>query len=501
MYVPPHATISTKRILLEEEETRLAAELSSVRSQMNELVPISILPAEILEHIFYVCVSWLYSPKKPKHCLAWTQVCRQWRTISFNSSRLWQCINLADPRFAREFLARSKTAPISIFSPSPLKVASEDLRVHAARLHSIDVFLFPDDMLDLFTSIGPSLPSLTSLSLKIPPVSSTFTLEVPIPSLRRLTLDCVAVRWDTLSDLTHLTLRGLCPKFSPSVSQIHEIFSRSPLLQYVRLDTVRPENLDTPPRTLSLPYLHTVITAILSRMCFAPTTRLQLSCASFDDLCTFFPRGLPFRVPINHLQIEGLRFARHASRFLRSNAKPWSEEVQDMQFALDSVSCIATPFLASLPVILNLSQITFLEFNTGVLLDLSLPSLQNFLIHTYSVHTLRIAFNVLQDLLILLTHPNAETKQILLPQLTCVSFSRPGDLWWHFSNHWLRSITQCVKSRKAHGFPLKTLEFIKCHGATIPALRELQSIVPEIVIAEPFEARRLSNGSMFTGSF
>jgi hypothetical protein len=74
-------------------------------------------------------------------------------------------------------------------------------------------------------------------------------------------------------------------------------------------------------------------------------------------------------------------------------------------------------------------------------------------------------------------------------------------LWWHFGDHWLRSITRCVKNRTAHGCPLKTLEFIKCHGATPSALRELDQIGPEIIITEPFEARRPSNGSLFTGSF
>lgn len=508
-FVLPQSVNSTKRILLEEEETRLAAELSSIRSQMNELAPVGVLPTEILEQIFSICVSWLYLPKKPRYRLAWTQVCRQWRSISFNSPRLWQCIDLADERFAREFLRRSRTAPIAIYSPSPLKVSTEDLRVHAHRLSSIDVFLFPDDMLDLFTSLGLNLPMLSSLSLKIPPVSSTFILETPVPSLRRLSLDCVAVRWDALADLTHLTLRGLCPKFSPSITQLHQIFSRSPLLEYIRLDTIRPDNLDIPDRTLTLPHLRDfiisakapVITAILSRMSFVPTTRLQLTCASFDDLRTFFPQGLPFQVPINYLQIEGLRFARHASRFLRANARPWSEELQDMQFTLDSVSCIATPFLSSLPIVLNLSQITFLEFNTGVLLDLSLSSLQNFLLHTPNVHTIRTAFNVLQDLLNLLTQPHPETQLHLLPTLSKISFSKPGDLWWHFSEHWLRSITQCVRNRKAYGCPLQTLEFIKCHGATMSALRELQQIVPDIVITEPFEARRPSSGSLFAGSF
>lgn len=507
--MPLHMATTSKRILLEEEETRLATELSAIRSQMNELAPVGVLPTEILEQIFAICVSWLYSPKKPKHRLAWTQVCRQWRTISFNSPRLWQCIDLTDSRFAHEFLLRSKTAPISILSASPLKVCTEDLLVHAGRLHSIDVFLFPDNMLELFTNLGPNLSSLVNLSLKIPPVSSTFILETPIPSVRRLSLDCVAVRWEGLADLTHLTLRGLCPKFSPSVSQLHEIFSRSPLLEYVRLDSIRPEDLDAPNMHLSLPHLRDfvisakapVIAAILSRIALAPTTRLQLTCASFDDLRTFFPRGLPFEVPINHLQIQGLRFARHASRFLRANARPWSEEPQDTQFMLDSVSCIATPFLSSLPIILNLSQITCLEFNTGVLLDLSLSSLQNFLTHTHNVHTVRIAFNVLQDLLNLLTHPNPETTELLLPNLSQISFSKPGDLWWHFSEHWLRSITHCAKTRKARGCPLKTLEFIKCHGATMLSLSELQQVVPRIIITEPFEARRPSSASLFAGSF
>jgi hypothetical protein len=172
-----------------------------------------------------------------------------------------------------------------------------------------------------------------------------------------------------------------------------------------------------------------------------------------------------------------------------------------MQFTIDSVSCIATPFLSSLPLILNLSQITFLEFNTGVLLDLSLSSLQSFLVHTPNVQSIRTAFNVLQDLLNVLTQPHPQSQQYLLPLLETISFSKPGDLWWHFNENWLRSITQCAKNRKANGCPLKSLEFIKCHGATMSGMRELQLVVPDLIITEPFEARRPSNGPLFAGSF
>ncbi|XP_006458713.1 hypothetical protein AGABI2DRAFT_200536 [Agaricus bisporus var. bisporus H97] len=502
--------MASRRSLLVAEEARLAAQLSAVRCQLNELAPIGVLPTEILEHIFHVCVSWLYRPTKPRYPLAWTQVCRLWRSVSFDSARLWQTIDLADRRYAREFLTRSREAPISFYTTSPLKVSTETLGVHAQRLSSIDVFLFPDDMLQLFSNLGRQLPILSTLSLKIPPVSSTFILETPLPALRRLSLDLVAVPWISLSDLTHLSLRGLRHKFSPSVSQLHHIFSQSPSLEYIRLDAILPDDLQVPHSTtpLLLPHLHDfilsanapVIAAILSPMSFSPLTRLQLSCASFDDLRTYFPQGLPF---IHHLHIKGLRFARHASRFLRTHAPPWSEDPKDMQFTLDSNSCIATPFLLSLPLILNLSQITFLEFNTGVLLDLSLPALQSFLLHTPNIQILRTAFNVLQDLLTVLTQPHPTTHTYLLPLLHTLSFSKPGDIWWHFAEQWQRAVIVCAKNRKENQVGLRRVEFTKCHGVKVGGMmgEELKGVVEVVVVMEVFEVGKLQSGSLFAGSF
>ncbi|KIM49714.1 hypothetical protein M413DRAFT_114927 [Hebeloma cylindrosporum] len=305
--------------------------ISSIRGTLNDLIPIASLPPEILEEIFDICVSWLYtytSHQKPKkHRLAWTQVCQSWRRISLSSSRLWAYIDLCDARFADEFLVRSKQTPLSLVTTpkhnsSPLTLTTDKLTIHAHRLRSIDVFLSPDEMVLLFQSIGPNLWTVASLSLKLPPMKSTLLLNIAIPSVRRLNLDGVAVPWETCQNLTSLSLRGVNQEYTPSISEMYLIFMKSPRLQSIRLENYTPPNPDISlppqPQSPSQPESHFIhlahltdltistnaptATTLLSRLSLTPTTRLQLHLSLSDDLHTLFPRsGLPHAPNTAHL--------------------------------------------------------------------------------------------------------------------------------------------------------------------------------------------------------
>ncbi|TFK65349.1 hypothetical protein BDN72DRAFT_204467 [Pluteus cervinus] len=478
-------TISAKRATLRAEEARLALQLSNVRSQLNELVPVSSLPTDILEEVFAICVSWLYGSQKPKYRLAWTQVCRVWRRVSLDSARLWHCIDLSDPRFAREFLARSKSSPISIISASPLKLYTADLHSHAKRLQSIDVFLFPDDLVDLFTNIGPDLSKLTELSLRIPPVASSLTLDISISNVQRLTLDAVAVKWDTCMGLTHLSLRGLIAAFSPSITELQSIFSNSPYLEYIRL-----ENLDPTPRAdddttvVHLAHLHELvilgkdrlISAILSCISFTPRARLRLTCTNFQDFSTFLPKGLPYS-PDENLAIEGIRLTSQGITFLHpsSLSHPWSNELQDLVASISSTSQMGPIILSSAPKLCNLFSITVIELNTNVLHEPSstspaTPSLsarfEDLLTSTVNLTTLRISQNPLDNLLTILSTPPSSSHPIICPHLSRISFGRSETIWWHFHKS-LDSVLRMISTREeASPGKLKVVEFVKCHGVT-----------------------------------
>ncbi|KAG6825215.1 hypothetical protein H0H92_004379 [Tricholoma furcatifolium] len=253
---------------LQSEERRLILALSSIRTQLNAFTAISALPTEILIEVFSLCAwEWLYdSPhgRKHPHRLAWTQVCRTWRDVALNTPRLWSHIDVCDVKLARECLLRSAEVPIHIASTPglwnfPPATPPEDdplvsLNSHAHRVQSISTLLFPEDLSHLFDFLGPSLPSLTSLTLRVPPVSSNFVLEglpTSLPSLRKLRLGSVSVPWDmlchhtftsgsTCAGLTHLELSGLVSGEAPTLHQLLEIFRASQCLEEIRLEHVVP---------------------------------------------------------------------------------------------------------------------------------------------------------------------------------------------------------------------------------------------------------------------
>ncbi|KAF8801451.1 hypothetical protein BYT27DRAFT_7054796, partial [Phlegmacium glaucopus] len=449
--------------------------VASARSLLNETVPISSLPTEILEHIFHFCVSWLYRYLKPKHGLAWTQVCFSWRTISFNSSRLWQRIDLCNSRYADQFLVRSKEAPLSLISTSLLKLTTDNLALHAARLQSIDVFLFSDDMAHLFSSIGSGLMNLIHLSLRIPHTSSTLLLDIPLPRVRRLALDCLAVPWNNCRDLTHLSLRGLDPESCPSISQFHQLLAQSPYLESIRLENIVPKSrvLDVN-LTQPFPLLHLkdmtisseplVIIALLSGVLLPASTRLQLYFSFSESLQSIFPHGIP-QMKVGHcLDASTLRISRHSVRFILNKTQRWSEDLSRSLFSISSASHVAIQVCESVHHLLDTCCITTLELNTGVLFDIPNHHMHRLLASLTNLETLSLAYNNLEEILKILSALQPPHFNLLCPRLLEVSFSKPTDMWWQFGERWLDSIIELARVRQHHSLPIHTFEFFQCHG-------------------------------------
>ncbi|KAI0277170.1 hypothetical protein BGY98DRAFT_900306, partial [Russula aff. rugulosa BPL654] len=93
--------------------------IRSLLTRRNTLVPISVLPPEILARVFHLLVR-----KEPPFCgrrknLGWirvTHVCRHWRQVALGDSSLWSKISgmLANTKWISEMLARAKNAPLDI---------------------------------------------------------------------------------------------------------------------------------------------------------------------------------------------------------------------------------------------------------------------------------------------------------------------------------------------------------------------------------------------------
>ncbi|KAG6886709.1 hypothetical protein C0995_005722 [Termitomyces sp. Mi166 len=303
------------------------SQLSLLRAQLNP----SVLPAEILEYIFTLCVPWLFLPQKSAHPFAWTQVCRRWRSIALNAPRLWSHIDVCDARLLSVSLSRSATAPLHLISSSLFWKFSagtvscganeslQSLALHAGYIHSIDILLFPEDIMSLFSIAAststspcpsPSLPHLTTLTLKVPPVASNFDLDLDLapmhfPALRRLALFSVSIPWTTCAGLTHLHLCGLVAGYSPSIYQLLGILVASPCIEELHLEHVIPTPSDSdsssgtePLLLLTLPalcHLHLTskppfkIHALLAHLALLPSTHLSITCPYFERLHDLFP--------------------------------------------------------------------------------------------------------------------------------------------------------------------------------------------------------------------
>lgn len=484
----PIGDVECKRFLFEEER-RLTAALSVVRTRLNELTAVATLPTEILELIFEFCISWLYGRHKPKFRLAWAQVCRRWRSISLNSPHLWHRIDLCDRPLANEFLIRSKPTPISIVSAFPLKSSVDNLQYHAERLRAIDVFLFPENMIELFSSIGYNIPNVTNLSLKIPP-STALVLDIQIPRVTRLVLDSVAVPWDACHSLTHLSLRGLAANYSPSIRQLHSIFELSPTLEYIRLESIIPALYPTdeiPPTHIAhLPHLRKLIIsantltilALLSRIAFPSTTRVQLACSAFHDVHSLLPRNRSWKTT----DVGTIRLDQRTITFLRHGATSWMEKSSDLLFSITSLWSLGKSVLTGAHLIVDLLSITTLELGMGALADVSLGLLFDFLAETINLRSLHILHNDLCDLLHILTP--VRSIPVLCPRLEYMTFSmnHPAAVqWWDFNKRWVQPVTALAKTRYEFGVPLAVLEFRRCRGVTA---HHFEGLVQEIRVLD-----------------
>ncbi|GLB35620.1 putative F-box-like [Lyophyllum shimeji] len=490
--------------ILHAEERRLVEALSAVRAKLNDLAPISALPAEVLECIFEICVSWLYEYRRPQNRLAWTQVCRKWRSVSLSAARLWRCIDLSDSLLTDEFLLRSGSAPIHLISTStsPPRLCIGDLEPHAERVQTLDVHFFPEDLINLFASLGPDLVNLASLSLKVPPVSTSIVLDIKarVPGLRRLALEGVAIPWHLCVSLTHLSLRGLGAGYSPSINELLTIFKSSPNLEYLRLQWITPSS-DLPISSLDhqipLPCLRELFVAakapvilfILSNIYLPSAPRLQVNCSDpFESLSDFLPADL--RTTYSALDVHGVRLEREGVRFFPSAGLA---DLSDSIISFGSSWPILKAFLPDVPQFFSLAHVTVLELGREVLLDLPRPLLSQFLVHLPALEDLRVAFgsSFFHDLFFTLSRPRSgsdswETpgRDLLCPGLRTISFGGTRDqVAWYFEEKCIPRLLALAKARHAAGVPLEDLRFMRCHTLSPGVFEDFAGLVGRISVS------------------
>ncbi|KAF9009661.1 hypothetical protein BDQ17DRAFT_1348543 [Cyathus striatus] len=449
---------------------------------------IGAMPPEIMEEIFAFCMTWSFERKRIPNCMGWAQVCQIWYQHSISSARLWHSVDLTNVKFAQCALQRSRESPISIISSRPSYFLPATISMQGYRVQSIDVYLFPDDMETLFSSLGPC-PHLASLTLKTPVASSFIPhINIDCSSIRHLHLTSVSVPWETCTNLMSLSLQRLGKETAPSAESLEGIISRSPELSRVHLVDVQ---LSVPTRHGLMDYDDQECVVGMRIATNAAAVKAMLRTLSWHH------HSLP-NDPISSVsnnrayQVVKLRIDHHHAAFFEEDSQPWSNNAESIILSV-TITALSTPSLA---LLLDTPHLSVLEVGKGMLGQITTDDLRTLLANVPKLESLRIGpKNDLSELLDLLT---ADSSQILCPLLSSISFGCQGDYWRNFSKECLNKVIACSRSRFLMGYPLKNAAFIKCEGITSQSVEALSAFVDKLDITG-LGSRKKSHAYVYSG--
>ncbi|KAI0050357.1 hypothetical protein FA95DRAFT_1603552 [Auriscalpium vulgare] len=184
---PENDVTHTPSAILDAEEHGLHFSLLAVRSRLNALAPISMLPPEILARVF-ACLILVYPCPKEAPRLGWnvgaTHVCRSWREVALSHPTLWTHISFdCGPKLAQEMLTRAKSALLVIcddsWDPESQEAADSMILSNVSRLQELKV----DRYLEAWQTLGPVLtlpaPMLQVVDLTVRIVDSSVRVKPP----------------------------------------------------------------------------------------------------------------------------------------------------------------------------------------------------------------------------------------------------------------------------------------------------------------------------------
>ena len=261
----------------------------SLRTRRNALVPISLLPPEILVRVFHFLVLKEY-PLSRKGGVGWirvTHVCRYWRQVALDDSSLWAKI-WGDPtnrnlKWISELLARAKNAPLDIEfndvdmpSEKALLIIPQHLsRTRRLRFQVHDLSaLHYGSVQDIFSQEAPALEHFElrvnwDTSYYFPAhaqdlqVGGNMLFKGHVPRLWTFSLFQPVIHWPLIprGQLTQLKIKCPIEYVHPpgklSIDQLVDLLVNCPALEILELESCLPSQLTEFPhdRTISLPHL------------------------------------------------------------------------------------------------------------------------------------------------------------------------------------------------------------------------------------------------------
>ncbi|KAF5357640.1 hypothetical protein D9758_007500 [Tetrapyrgos nigripes] len=233
-------------------------ELLELKTRWNELVPISMLPNEIISEVFLVCARC--DVDHSHSCWSWINVsyiCKRWRNVALGSPMLWGYLDFLKPALVPEMLRRSQKAPLIVSVPQKhiIKDQVEDAVISALHhIHRVSEITLRNvvtaSLGKALSDIRQGAPLLHTLCLtrgetevatlassKHPVVLPSDFLNGNAPCLRHVDLHGFHLSWDSdfLKNLTTLKLTYNSPTHAPSLQQLTHVLDRMPGLETLKL--------------------------------------------------------------------------------------------------------------------------------------------------------------------------------------------------------------------------------------------------------------------------
>ncbi|KAI0263190.1 hypothetical protein BC834DRAFT_887857 [Gloeopeniophorella convolvens] len=310
-----HHARAALRAIVEKQIDDAERGILSMRTRRNALVPISILPPELLARIFHLH-ALDHPPLMDGKSLGWiadTHVCQHWRQVALGDGSLWGDIKgfPTKNKWIPEMVARSKDAPLNVslkVEPLDKRLLSMFLR-HLPRIRELALpGLSPSQAGEgvIRKILTHEAPILERFTLRSPGDGKKTSPIVPnevglfrghgAPRLREVTLYGVNLPWSSFSrsPLTHLDVR-LSPGFPsmPSLGGIEHlmgVLTGCPTLELLSLHHCLPSTPSTLDQTstVDLPKLQRLaltdtsneITRMLEHLKLPPSSSLDIRCVN-----------------------------------------------------------------------------------------------------------------------------------------------------------------------------------------------------------------------------
>ena len=289
--------------------------LGSLLTCRNTLVPISVLPPEILARVFHFLVVE-DPPFTGRQNLGWirvTHVCQQWRKVALDDSSLWAKIFSIpkNTKWISETLARARNVPLDVAFHAVTKSSREALlmitphisNTRQLRFHSMSTRNF-ERVPGIYSCEAPALEhfelKVDDYSLESPNIFRHLRLRRNIlfkghsPRLRTFSISQVVIPWSIVprGQLTALKIAGPYEgaELYGDLNGLIDLLVNCPSLEILALELCLPSQLTafSPGQTIHLPHLSRLclcgstlrIMNMLNMLKLPSSTTLDLECIS-----------------------------------------------------------------------------------------------------------------------------------------------------------------------------------------------------------------------------